>query len=230
MNCSRSAWLALCAVAMSGAGIAAEGWPDNFTARLEALALLQTLNADLLSHDSATLTLERWCESHQLATPAHMIAQRVSGVEPSADDELRRTLQLGPTDLIRYRRVKLFCGGVELSEADNWYVPSRLTSEMNSLLDSSDTPFGKVVGALHFQRHTISATLLWTPLPSGWEMGAALPTSHSARLEVPPKVLEHRAVLALPDGTPISAVVETYTGNNFAFAPPEHSNNMSSRR
>jgi hypothetical protein len=29
-------------------------WPNSFAARLEALALLETLNADLLAHDSAT--------------------------------------------------------------------------------------------------------------------------------------------------------------------------------
>jgi hypothetical protein len=31
-------------------------WRDDFTAPLAALALLQSLNSDLLSHDSATLT------------------------------------------------------------------------------------------------------------------------------------------------------------------------------
>jgi hypothetical protein len=30
-------------------------------------------------------------------------------------------------------------------------------------------------------------------------------------------VLEHRAVLTLPDGTPFSGVVETYTGEVLAF-------------
>jgi hypothetical protein len=33
-------------------------------------------------------------------------------------------------------------------------------------------------------------------------------------------VLQHRALLSLPDGTPISEVVETYTGNVLAFTPP----------
>ena len=42
----------------------AQSWPDTPATRLEALALLQTLNADLLSNDSATLTLDRWCEAH----------------------------------------------------------------------------------------------------------------------------------------------------------------------
>ncbi|MGA0586972.1 hypothetical protein ACO2Q2_07570 [Dyella sp. KRB-257] len=45
-------------------------WPDTALARTEALALLQTLNADLLSHDSATLTLERWCGAHGMASTA----------------------------------------------------------------------------------------------------------------------------------------------------------------
>ena len=38
-------------------GAGALPWQEGFTARLEALALLETLNAELLSHDSATLTL-----------------------------------------------------------------------------------------------------------------------------------------------------------------------------
>ena len=44
-------------------------WPDSFVGRLEALALIESLNADLLAHDSATLTIERWCADHRLADP-----------------------------------------------------------------------------------------------------------------------------------------------------------------
>jgi hypothetical protein len=39
-------------------------------------------------------------------------------------------------------------------------------------------------------------------------------------LRIPDAVLEHRAVLTLPDGTPFSEVVETYTGDILAFPPP----------
>ena len=62
-------WLAAAAGPIVCADVPAEGpgWPDTFTARLEALALLETLNGDLLSHDSATETLQHWCESHRLA-------------------------------------------------------------------------------------------------------------------------------------------------------------------
>ena len=51
---------------------AAPNWSDTPLARTQALALLQTLNADLLSHDSATLTLERWCGAHRMASPARV--------------------------------------------------------------------------------------------------------------------------------------------------------------
>jgi hypothetical protein len=90
--------------------------------------------------------------------------------------------------------VRLLCGTVVLSEADNWYVPARLSPEINKQLDTTDTPFGRAVQQLHFHRHTISATV------------------------------EHRAVLTLPDGTPFSEVVETYTGNVLAFESPRWRN------
>src|SRR5882724_1223990 len=95
----------------------------SFVARIEALAVLQTLNADLLSHDSATLTLERWCDVHRLASPPRIFALRVPDVDKPPTPEQRRELAIAPTDPVRYRRVKLMCGSLVLSEADNWYVP-----------------------------------------------------------------------------------------------------------
>lgn len=215
--------LRVCAC-VSAAGIvsaAAQDWPDTAVARLEAMALLQSLNADLLSHESATATLQQWCADHHLTSPAQMLAVRVADVDKPAGDEQRAVLRVAPTEVVRYRRVKLVCGSVELSEADNWYVPGRLTPEMNAQLDSTDTPFGRVVQALHFQRHTISARLLWWPLPPGWEMQPRLePPAPARRLTVPAAVLEHRAVLSLPDGTPFSEVVESYQSGILAFKPP----------
>jgi chorismate-pyruvate lyase len=196
------------------------GWQDDFNARVEALALLQTLNADLLSHDSATLTLERWCDTHKLATPPHVVAELVRGVDKAPTEEVRQLLGASVTDPVRYRRVRLHCGEHVLSEADNWYLPERLTPEMNRLLDTTDTPFGRAVQALHFQRRTLSAKLLWSPLPEGWETGAAVPETGVGTLRIPVHVIEHRAVLSLPNGTPFSVVVETYTGEVLAFPKP----------
>jgi chorismate-pyruvate lyase len=195
-------------------------WANDFTARLEALAVLQTLNADLLGHDSATLTLDRWCGAHRLASPARVVAVRDRGASKPATAELRRALGVGEAEPIRYRRVQL-CGRHVLSEADNWYVPSRLTPEMNRQLDTTDVAFGRAVQALHFQRRTLSAQLLWSPLPDGWDIaGGALPDASARTLAIPHAVLEHRAMLVLPDGTPFSAVTETYTEQVLAFPQP----------
>ena len=100
-------------------------------ARLEALALLQSLNAELLSHPSATLTLDQWCATHRLASPPRVVAERVRNAEKPVTAEQRALLGVVPTESVRSRRVRLHCGEHVLSEADNWYVPSRLTPEMN---------------------------------------------------------------------------------------------------
>ena len=195
-------------------------WPDDPASRLAALALIETLDADLLSHDSATLTLDRWCEAHRLASPATVVAERQHDVDKPPADEQRKLLGVDAAEPLRYRRVRLSCGPHVLSEADNWYVPARLTPEMNRVLDTSDTAFGRAVQALNFARHTLSAELLWHPLPEGWEMSARLPAAHTGALVIPHELLRHRAVLTLPDGTPFSEVVETYTSEVLAFPRP----------
>lgn len=186
-------------------------WPDTFKARLEALALLQSLNADLLSHDSATETLRRWCVDHHLAEAADIIAERVRGEDKAPDASVLAALHAGPNDPVRYRRVRLACGERVLSEADNWYLPAMLTPDMNRLLDETDTPFGVVVKPLNFQRRTLSAALLFSPLPDQWDQGAATLTRPGDALLIPRQVIQHRAVLSTRAGAPFSLVVETYT-------------------
>lgn len=211
--------LAICSAALAASSQPA-AWPDTFVSRLEALALLQTLNSDLLSHDSATSTLGRWCDAHRLASPARIVANRVAGIDKPPSLEQRQELSVAPTDTVRYRRVQLLCGTEVLSEADNWYVPGRLTAEMNRMLEITDVPFGKVVQELHFRRRTLSSTLLWLPLPDGWEMDRGNAHGNRGALVIPQKLLEHRAVLTLPDGTPFSEVIETYTHGVLDFPVP----------
>lgn len=200
---------------------AASQWPDTPTSRLEALAILQTLNADLLSNASATLTLDRWCAAHKLAPEgSKIVAQRVRGQDKPADDSIRKLLAVGPDEPVAYRRVRLACGDRILSEADNWYVPAKLTAEMNKSLDTSDIAFGRAVQALNFTRTNLSAKLLWSPLPQGWESGADLPPSASGSLALPSFLLEHHAVLKLSDGTPFSALIESYTSRVLDFPAP----------
>lgn len=204
----------LCVLALAGctATPRTADVPDTHLARLSALALLQTLNAELLSHDSATATLERWCADHRLADPARIVAERVTGAETPLTEAQRALLRIDAAEPVRHRHVRLRCGSVVLSEADNWYVPSRLTPAMNEQLYRTDTPFGRVAQPLKFQRRTLSAELLWQPLPAGWEMQRSGADHPGRPLEIPDRVLEHRALLTVEGGTPISLVVETYTG------------------
>jgi hypothetical protein len=198
------------------AGVFTWEWPDTFLARVAAMALLETLNADLLSHASATLTLERWCDAHGFAlestVTAHVFRDRNLPVTP----ENRQRLNIGAEEPVRYRHVQLFCGEKMLSEADNWYVPSRLTSEMNRQLNETNTPFGCVVKALGLQRHTLVAKLLWRPLPKGWEL-MPVQEDRAGSLWIPERILEHRAVLYTKAREPFSVLRESYTRNIFAF-------------
>ncbi|BFI94866.1 MAG: hypothetical protein RSP_03760 [Rhodanobacter sp.] len=207
-----AAWLVLTS-AVAATVSARDVWPDTPLARTQALAELQTINADLLSHPSATLTLERWCGAHHLAVQAKILAHRVQGEGKPLPSDGRVLLGIGPDEPVRYRRVQLACGGTVLSDADNWYVPSRLTAVMNRALDTTDEPFGKVVQPLHFHRRTLSAELLWSPLPPGWDSGAALPPASHRPLAIPRHVLQHRALLYTQDDRPFSLVVESYTAD-----------------
>jgi hypothetical protein len=183
-------WLASPARAQTAAAPEA-----TFASRVDALALIQQLNTKILGSTSATLTLEKWCGDHHLATPPVIVAKLVrgGGKAPTADQRTR----LGVSDdgAVRYRHVLLQCGSLVLSEADNWYVPARLTADMNARLDTSDAPFGRVVQPLEPYRRTFAVNMLWTD---------AWPPS------IPAALFEHRAILYTRDGQPFSEVDEVY--------------------
>jgi chorismate-pyruvate lyase len=191
-------------------------WPDTPLGRVQALAVIETLNAQLLAGSSATATLEAWCGDHHIGSPPRLTAERVLGVDKPVTEEQRRVLLVGADERVKYRRVRLSCGGHVLSEADNWYVPGRLTAEMNRLLETTDTPFGRVVAGLHPVRQTLSAALLWSPLPAGWDLhvgdaAAGRGVNDGGALAIPDELFRHRAVLYDAGRRPFSEVVETYT-------------------
>jgi chorismate-pyruvate lyase len=196
-------------------------WKDSFGTRLELQALLETLNAELLSHPSATATLEKWCGDHRLAPGAKVVAVLERGAEKPLDEQGRRLLGIEPGEAVRYRHVRLNCGDKLLSEADNWYLPGQLTPAMNQLLDETDTPFGRAVRDLNFGRETLSARLLWRPLPEGWEMQSPPAAGPDGRLEAPARILEHRALLRKGDNKPLALVAETYASGVLDFPLPD---------
>lgn len=153
----------------------------------------------LAANDSATAALGQWCETQQIASPPVIRALADRSAQASASAQVRATLGVTENEPVRYRHVKLVCGSTTLSVAHNWYVPARLTPEMNRTLETSDTPFGRVVSPLGFRRERMAARRgAITECPRG-------------------TVLSHRAVLRLADGRAISFVVECYTGANISL-------------
>lgn len=150
----------------------------------------------LAAQDSATAALGEWCRARHLADPPTITAQRITGADLAPSAEVRSLLHVAPDETIGYRHVRLSCGDAVLSVAHNWYVPARLSAEMNRTLDTSDTPFGRVAAPLNFARQRLAGKR--GPLP-----GCPRDT-----------ILAHRAVLTLADGRPISLVVECYTRAN----------------
>jgi hypothetical protein len=66
-------WLFVLALCVPAMGFTPLSWEDHFLARIELLAVIETLNADLLSHPSATLTLERWWRITILPPPRRLL-------------------------------------------------------------------------------------------------------------------------------------------------------------
>ena len=183
---------------------AALGMPvraQHVASGVEALAQVQTLSAELLATRSATQTLEAWCRDHHLAADPRIVAHAIRGGNAPPTAEQRRRLEVTDREEVKHRRVELQCGTHVLSQADNWYVPSRLTTEMNRLLNATDTPFGRAVATLEPTRETLAVRMLWS------DSGTPIPDA----------LFEHRAVLYTKDHRPFSEVAETYRRDLLAF-------------
>lgn len=191
-------------------------WPDTFVSRLEVLALIETLNADLLSSNSATETLHEWCANHHMAVDATIHAHLLRDVQKPISDAERARLAIGAREPVIYRRVELTCGDHILSRADNWYVPGRLTPAIDKALETTDIPFGRAIRDLHPNRQTFGVAILWHPLPEGWEMEPPPADHPGTELIIPSLLFEHRA-LVYAGGTPVSEVVESYTSDILRF-------------
>jgi len=201
------------AFATAGAGAQEPAqWPDDFVGRLKVLAIIEELDVALLSSRSATAALETWCAEHHIADPPRMSAIRLPNARERTGLDIRASLEVKSDERIKYRRVSLACGSHVLSQAENWYVPSRLPRQINALLDRTDTPFGRAVQPLHVMRQTLSAEQLWSPLPRDWERRSpsASPISRGRpMLAMPHALIRLRAVLYDANRRPVAEVVET---------------------
>lgn len=198
----------------------AQEWPDSVAARLAAEANLSELSVALLSRDSATLVLDEWCSRHRIDPAAEIVAERVRTAQADPPPEVRAALRLAASETVAHRHVLLKCGARILSEADNWYVPGRLTPAINHALDTTDIAFGRAALTLRFKRSNISSSRLWSPLPAGWEHLPEEAWPRAKTLAIPPFVLENRAVLVVSRDLPISFVIERYTRQVLPSVPP----------
>lgn len=146
-----------------------------------------SLDADLLRGPTATAALQRRCGD----VPVRVEVDRTAHRPASAAQ--RKRLGVGPEEPVGYRKVRLICGKRILSEAENWYVPGRLTAAMNKALDSGTRPYGAVIAPLHPHRRTLAHERLW-----------------DGRGKAPRAVLRHSALVMSDRNVPLAEVVETY--------------------
>jgi chorismate-pyruvate lyase len=171
---------------------------DDTLRKRSTVELVSLLTDRLQTSPSATAILEDWCREYGFSAEPILLALPVVASRKAPTPIQCGRLAVGDPTVVRYRRVRLTCGGLVLSEAENWYVPGRLTGAMNRILDTTTTPFGRVVHPLAPSRRNLSLDVLWTP-----EAGEPRP-------ETP--LFAIHAVLSTGDGTPFCEVTETYHG------------------
>ena len=203
-------FICLLACGLASGARAESAWTNTEIHRWQAEALLQGLNAEILASPSATTSLEKWCSARHLAAEPKLIAEQVASEPKAPTPEQRARLGVGPDEPVEFRHVRLRCGAHVLSEADNFYVPARLTAEMNQALETTQIPFGRVVRPLEPYRRTFDARVLWSP--------AAAPVG-GEKLDMPQALFEHRAVLYTRDNKPFSEVDEVYQRDVLDFPP-----------
>lgn len=160
---------------------------------------LQTLKRRVQTADSMTEILRQWCDTHSIGTgPLRSQHAVTSGHLPPTACAVD-ALQLAPQESTRHRGIVLMRGEVGLLEADNWYVPERLPESVNTVLETTDTPFGAALPGVGQSRRTLYCGT--EPLPAG-----ATALSDSARQFGPP-ILTVRAIVVLGD-TPVAFVEE----------------------
>ncbi|GBR47499.1 hypothetical protein CSR02_01510 [Acetobacter pomorum] len=198
-------------------------WRDIPLHRLMLATLVEKLENKLLANSSATRVLEHWIHHYGLVTPESKLqAYRQKHATAPCPPFLQQTL-LGASETqkedVRYRKVQLTAQGKVFSEAENWYLPARLSPHMAIELNTTDRPFGLVVAALNFSRQLIRRESLWFPLPEQWEQ-QGIPAGSGQPICLPSYLFRHMAVLRNQAGQAFCVVIETYTSEALGFPPP----------
>ena len=162
----------------------------------DTAALVWALNTRLIAGATATETLLAWCDEHGLSEGPITVEIRQRFAPALVPDEVLPALEPGPGDGIHYRQVRLMRGSLPLAAAENWFVPQRLTADMNEALNRTNVPFGHVIAPLQPLRRTLAVN----------------PQPHA---EI---ILVHSAVILSRLGTALALVKESYFSDLVAFA------------
>jgi chorismate-pyruvate lyase len=165
------------------------------TAQSPIPALIQDLSMRLIAGATATETLLAWCADHGLSDGPITVDIRQRFAPAIVPDDVLPALKLDRCEGISYRHVQLMRGSLPLAAAENWFVPQRLTADMNEALTRTNVPFGRVVAPLHPFRRTLAAHL----------------QPHS---EI---ILVQKAVILSEAGTALAFVKESYLSDLISF-------------
>lgn len=174
--------------------------------RLRGARAAEALSGRLLLTQRATRALEDWCRERGLAS-GRITVRRHDRPAPAILDADSLAALGGDARGLTFRRVDIRLGGLVLVDALNWYFADRLTAAMRTRL-VGDTPFGEAIADLAPRRRTFHvavapAEVIDAAVCAGdGDLGSGEPAAVH--------VFEHRAALALPDGTPIAVVHEKY--------------------
>jgi hypothetical protein len=172
----------------------------------------------LIAGAMATETLLAWCEEHGLSQGPITVECQQRLALSAVPDEVRATLGPAAHEAVHYRQVRLMRGSLALATAENWFVPQRLTADMNETLNQTEIPFGTVIAPLRPFRRTLAAHLQPLAADPAEDLLRARGSAHQPRPEI---ILEHIAVILSGSRTALAFVKESFFSElvSFALAP-----------
>ncbi|WP_414476370.1 hypothetical protein [Microvirga sp. M2] len=177
--------------------------------------LIRDLSARLIAGATATETLLAWCEEHGLAEGPITVERQQQLVLSAVPYEVRAALGPASNEAVHYRQVRLVRGSVPLAVAENWFLPDRLTANMNEVLNQSTIPFGTVIAPLRPSRRT----LIGRPQPLTVDPSEDPERPRGSTGQRSPEIiLEHVAVILGGSGTVLALVKEHYLADLIAVA------------
>ncbi|MDX2308226.1 MAG: hypothetical protein NW216_08310 [Hyphomicrobium sp.] len=148
-------------------------------------ATFAELSAWILARPTLTAALESWLLSRGRGRIG-IDARILGSVGPkAATDPIRDALRLVEGEELFERRVALCQGETVLAEASNIFAPLRMPDEIAKALKTDAVPFGRLIAPLGGHRLHMSA-----------------------EIEREGRLLVHRAVVCLGDGTRMAVVEE----------------------